>query len=243
MTEQPRAQRFTDRRVVVTGAAGGLGKVVAELFRAEGARVVATDVVATDGVVTCDLADDGARDVFVKDALAELGGLDVLCNVAGIQKFAEMSTLTADLLRKHFDVNALAPIMLTQAFAEALVESQGNVVTVASISAQMAQPYNAPYNSSKAALLLGMRSLGVELALKGVRVNCVSPGGIATPMVESAAAGLPADANWDLIARSTSVIPGFMPPSDVAEALLYLASDQAASVTGANLVVDRGVVW
>jgi meso-butanediol dehydrogenase/(S,S)-butanediol dehydrogenase/diacetyl reductase len=205
--------------------------------------VVATDVVATDGVVPCDLADDGARDAFVKEALAELGGLDVLCNVAGIQKFAEMSALTADLLRKHFEVNALAPIMLTQGFADALVESRGNVVTVASISAQMAQPYNAPYNSSKAALLLGMRSLGVELALKGVRVNCVSPGGIATPMVEAAAAGLPADANWDLIARSTSVIPGFMPPADVAEALLYLASDQAASVTGANLVVDRGVVW
>ncbi|WGY01553.1 SDR family oxidoreductase [Nocardioides sp. QY071] len=245
MTDQPahRPQRFTGRRVVVTGAAGGLGQVVAGLFRAEGATVVATDVVAADGVVACDLSDDAARDAFVADALAELGGLDVLCNVAGIQKFAEVGAITADLLRKHFDVNALAPIMLAQACADALVASKGNVVSVASISAVMGQPYNAPYCSSKAALLLGMRALAVEFGTKGVRVNCVSPGGIATPMVEAAAAGLPADTNWDLVARSTSVIPGFMPPADVAEALLYLASDAAASVTGANLVVDRGVVW
>ncbi|MBU2693910.1 SDR family NAD(P)-dependent oxidoreductase [Pimelobacter sp. 30-1] len=238
-----RAQRFTGRRVVVTGASGGLGQVVADLFRQEGARVVATDVVPAANVTACDLADDAARDAFVAGALEELGGLDVLCNVAGIQKFAELGALDAALLRKHFDVNALAPLMLAQAFADALVESKGNVVSVASISAVMGQPYNAPYCASKAALLLGMRALAVEFATKGVRVNCVSPGGIATPMVEAAAAGLPADTNWDLIARSTSVIPGFMPPQDVAEALLYLASPAAASVTGANLVVDRGVVW
>ncbi len=238
-----RAQRFTDRRVVVTGAAGGVGQVVAGLFREEGARVVATDVVPADGVVACDLADDAARDAFVADTLAELGGLDVLCNVAGIQQFAEVGTLTAAGLRRHFDVNALAPLLLAQGFSAALVESGGNVVSVASISAVMGQPYNTQYCSSKAALLLGMRSLAVELGTKGVRVNCVSPGGIETPMIEAAAAGLPADVDWNLIAKSQSVIPGFMPPVDVAEALMYLASDAARSVTGANLVVDRGVVW
>ncbi|KRB80467.1 hypothetical protein ASE01_03100 [Nocardioides sp. Root190] len=238
-----RAQRFTDRRVVVTGAAGGVGRVVADLFRAEGARVVGTDVAEAERVVACDLSDDAARDAFVATALAELGGLDVLCNVAGIQQFAELGKLTPAGLRRHFDVNALAPLMLAQSFSEALVASKGNVVSVASISAVMGQPYNAQYCASKAALLLGMRSLAVELGTLGVRVNCVSPGGIETPMIEAAAAGLPADVNWDLIAKSQSVIPGFMPPEDVAEALLYLASDVARSVTGANLVVDRGVVW
>ncbi|MBM9461168.1 SDR family oxidoreductase [Nocardioides sp. zg-536] len=238
-----RPARFTDRRVVVTGAAGGLGRVVAELFRSEGAQVLGTDVVAGDGVVACDLTDDAARDGFVARALADLGGLDVLCNVAGIQQFAELGKLTPTGVRKHFEINALAPLMLTQSFAEALVESKGNVVSVASISAVMGQPYNTQYCASKAALLLGMRSLAVELGTQGVRVNCVSPGGIETPMIEAAAAGLPANVNWDLIAKSQSVIPGFMPPEDVAEALLYLASDAARSVTGANLVVDRGVVW
>ena len=243
MTEPQRAQRFTDRRVVVTGAAGGLGRTVAELFRAEGARVVATDVVAGDGIVACDLADDDARDAFVDAALAELGGLDVLCNVAGVQQFAELGKLTAAGLRKHFDVNALAPILLAQAFAPALVESGGNVVSVASISSVMGQPYNAQYCASKAALLLGMRSLAVELGTKGVRVNCVSPGGIDTPMIQAAAQGLPEDTDWNLVAKSQSVMPGFMPPVEVAEHLLHLASDASRSVTGANLVVDRGVVW
>lgn len=243
MTSTARPARFPDRRVVVTGAAGGLGQVVAGLFREEGARVVATDVTAAEGVVPCDLADDVAREVFVQASLAELGGLDVLCNVAGVQQFAELGKITAAGLRKHLDVNAVAPLLLTQSYAEALVASQGNVVSVASISSVMGQPYNAQYCASKAALLLGMRSLAVELGTRGVRVNCVSPGGIATPMIEAAAAGLPADANWDLVAKSTSVIPGFMPPVDVAESLLFLASDAAASITGANLVVDRGVVW
>jgi NAD(P)-dependent dehydrogenase (short-subunit alcohol dehydrogenase family) len=238
-----RAQRFTGKRVVVTGAAGGLGRTVVELFRAEGATVIGTDVVAGDGIVACDLADDAARDAFVDSALTDLGGLDVLCNVAGIQQFAELGKLTAAGLRKHFDVNALAPIMLAQAFAPALVESGGNVVSVASISAVMGQPYNAQYCASKAALLLGMRSLAVELGKSGVRVNLVSPGGIDTPMIQAAAHGLPADTDWDLIAKSQSVMPGFMPPEEVAEQLLHLASDAARSVTGANLVVDRGVVW
>ncbi|MEV5000733.1 SDR family NAD(P)-dependent oxidoreductase [Nocardioides sp. LML1-1-1.1] len=243
MTSTARPPRFSDRRVVVTGAAGGLGQVVAALFREEGARVVATDVTAAEGVVPCDLTDDVAREELVQASLAELGGLDVLCNVAGIQQFAELGKITAAGLRKHLDVNAVAPLLLTQSYAEALVASQGNVVSVASISSVMGQPYNAQYCASKAALLLGMRSLAVELGTRGVRVNCVSPGGIATPMIEAAAAGLPADANWDLVAKSTSVIPGFMPPADVAESLLFLASDAAASITGANLVVDRGVVW
>lgn len=237
------AERFLDRRIVVTGAAGGVGKVVADMFRAEGGRVVATDVVESDGVVRCDLADDAARDAFIASTLAELGGLDVLCNVAGVQKFAALGSISAAGLRRHFDINALAPILLAQGFAEALIASAGNVVSVASISSLMGQPYNAEYCASKAALLLGMRALAVEFGTRGVRVNCVSPGGIDTPLITSAAENLPAEVNWELIAKSQSVIPGFMPPSDVAESLLFLASDAAASITGANLVVDRGVIW
>jgi NAD(P)-dependent dehydrogenase (short-subunit alcohol dehydrogenase family) len=240
---ETRTPRFPDRRVVVTGAAGGLGRVVAEMFRAEGARVVATDVAPADDVVRCDLASDEERAGLVESTLAELGGLDVLCNVAGIQKFAAVGSLTATDLRRHFDVNALAPLLLAQDFAPALIESKGNVVSVASISGVMAQPYNAQYCASKAALVLGMRALSIELGRHGVRVNCVSPGGMDTPLIAAAAAGLPEDADWNLVGRSMSVMPGFMPPAEVAESLLFLASDAAASVTGANLVVDRGVVW
>lgn len=242
-TGTDRQQRFAGRRVVVTGASGGVGRELCDLFRAEGATVLGADVVADDGVHPLDLTDDAAVEAFVAAALDQLGGLDVLANVAGIQTFAKLEDLSGDLVRRHLDVNAVGPLLLARGFAPALAESRGNIVSVASISALMGQPYNAAYCASKAALLLGMRALAVELAGRGIRVNCVSPGGIDTPMIEAAARGLPADADWNLIAKSQGVMPGFSPPADVAEAVLFLASDAAASVTGSNLVVDRGVIW
>lgn len=241
--QQPRHRRFEGRRVVVTGAAGGVGSALVGLFRAEGARVVGTDVAARDGVHVADLREEEQVEAFTAHALAELGGLDVLCNVAGVQQFTPVGELTASGLRRHLDVNAVAPLLLTQGFVPALAEAHGNVVTIASISALMGQPYNAAYCASKAAVLLGMRALAVELAGRGIRVNCVSPGGIDTPMVQAAAHDLPAEVDWSLIAKSQSVIPGFMPPTDVAEAVMFLASDAASSITAANLVVDRGVIW
>lgn len=238
-----RAQRFTGRRVVVTGAAGGVGGSVCELFRAEGATVLGTDLVAADGVVPVDLCDDDALTGFAQHALTELGGVDVLCNVAGMQAFMHFEDMSGGLIRKHFDVNATGPLMLTQALLPALTESKGNVVSITSISALMGQPYNVAYCASKAALLLGMRALAIEVAGRGIRVNCISPGGIDTAMTQKAAHDLPADIDWGLIAKSQGVIPGFMPPVDIAEAVLFLASDAAASITATNLVVDRGVIW
>lgn len=205
--------------------------------------VLATDVTTRDGVHALDVADDAAVAAFVQHALKTLGGIDVLCNVAGIQEFATVEELSGTLIRRHLDVNAVGPLLLTRGFAAALAESGGNVVSVASISALMGQPYNTAYCASKAALLLGMRALAVELAGRGVRVNCVSPGGIATPMMDRAAQGLPENVDWNLIAKSQGVMPGFSPPADVAEAVLFLASHAAASITGSNLVVDRGVIW
>jgi meso-butanediol dehydrogenase/(S,S)-butanediol dehydrogenase/diacetyl reductase len=243
MTTATRHQRFTGKRVLVTGAAGGVGKQTCELFRAEGARVIGVDVVPVDGIVEGNLADPESITAVVEHTLAEFGGLDVLCNVAGIQAHSRIEALSPELLRKHLDVNLMGPILLTQGFVSALTESEGNVVTVASISAMMGQPYNVAYCASKAGVLLAMRALAIELADRRIRVNCVSPGGIDTPMINDAAHSLPEDANWDLVAKSQSVIPGFMPPADIAESILFLASDAASSITGSNLKVDRGVVW
>jgi len=238
-----RQQRFTGRRVVVTGAAGGVGTSVCELFRAEGATVLGGDLAAADGVAELDLTDDASVASFAAHAVAELGGVDVLCNVAGMQAFKHFADMSAGLIRKHLDVNTVGPLILTQALLPELIESKGNVVSITSISAMMGQPYNVAYCASKAGLLLGMRALAVEYASKGIRVNCISPGGIDTAMTEKAAHDLPHDIDWNLISKSQGVIPGFMPPSDIAEAVLFLASDAASSITAANLVVDRGVIW
>ena len=241
---QPKVtRRFEGRRVLVTGAAGGVGGCVSDMFAAEGAVVLRADVAEADGVVPVDLSVPADVERLAEVAVGRLGGLDVLCNVAGIQHFTAVAALDFDGFRRHLDVNAVGPLMLTKSLVPALAEAGGNVVSVASISALMGQPYNAPYCASKAALLLGMRSLAVELAGRGIRVNCVSPGGIDTQMTQRAARELPPAVDWNLIAKSQSVIPGFMPPRDVAEAILFLASDAAASITGANLVVDRGVIW
>jgi meso-butanediol dehydrogenase/(S,S)-butanediol dehydrogenase/diacetyl reductase len=236
-------QRFAGKRIIVTGAAGGVGHALVESFRAEGAEVVATDVVAGDQIVALDLRDERAIEAFASAAVDDLGGLDILCNVAGIQRFGRLGDISAAELRLHTDVNMVAPVLLTQAVAPALAESAGNVVTIASISATFAQPYNAVYCASKAAVLMAMRSLAIELAQQGVRVNCVSPGGIETPMPHTAAKELPADIDCNLLMKSQSAFPGFMPPGDVCDAVLFLASDAAKSITGSNLVVDRGVVF
>jgi meso-butanediol dehydrogenase/(S,S)-butanediol dehydrogenase/diacetyl reductase len=237
--------RFDGKRVFVTGAASGIGAATVELFRKEGAEVVATDVVDGEAIVHCDVSDPASVTSAMDTTIAQLGGLDVCINVAGINIFSKFQDLSLELVRKHLDVNYIGSVLATQAALPHLRESKGNVVTVASISGLQGQPYNAAYCASKGALLLFMKSIAVELALEGIRVNCVCPGGVETPLAMGATSSLPPDADFNLFARMTGVLDsgGFMPPSDIADAIAYLASDAAKSVTGAELVVDRGTIW
>jgi meso-butanediol dehydrogenase/(S,S)-butanediol dehydrogenase/diacetyl reductase len=235
--------RFDGKRIFVTGGASGIGAATVELFRSEGAQVVATDIVTADGIVTCDVSDGASVRLAMEEAIEQLGGLDVCVNVAGINIFSKVEDLSIDLVRKHLDVNFIGAVQVTQAALPFLKESTGNVVTVASISGIQGQPYNSAYCASKGALLLSMKSIAVEMAAHGVRVNCVCPGGVDTPLSHAATSSLPADANFDHFNRMMGVMPGFMPPSDIADAIAYLASDAAKSVTGASLIVDRGTLW
>jgi meso-butanediol dehydrogenase / (S,S)-butanediol dehydrogenase / diacetyl reductase len=235
--------RFDGKRVFITGAASGIGAATAELFRKEGADVVGVDIAPGDDVVHCDVTDPASVTAAMAGAVERLGGLDVCCNVAGINIFARIGDLTLELWNRTLAVNLTGAMLVTQAAVPHLRESRGNVVTVASISGIQGQPYNSAYCASKGGLLLLMKSLAVELAADGIRVNCVCPGGVDTPLSQAAAASLGPDIDMDLIMRMTGVIPGFMPPVDIAEAIAYLASDVAASVTGTSLVVDRGTLW
>lgn len=237
--------RFDGKRVFVTGAASGIGAATVELFRGEGAQVVATDVAEGEGIVRCDVADAASVEQAMATAVGQLGGLDVCVNVAGINIFSKVEDLSIELLRKHLDVNFVGSVQVTQAALPHLKASRGNVVTVASISGLQGQPYNSAYCASKGALLLFMRSIAAELGNQGIRVNCVCPGGVDTPLSSGATSTLPADADFSLFGRMMGVLDSgpFMPPGDIAEAIAYLASDAARSVTGAALVVDRGTLW
>jgi NAD(P)-dependent dehydrogenase (short-subunit alcohol dehydrogenase family) len=132
-------------------------------------------------------------------------------------------------------------MLVSQATLPHLRESRGNIVTIASIAGLRAQPYQAAYCASKAGVILLMKSLALELATDGIRVNTICPGGVQTDLPTNAAAEhTDSNLDWGLLMETSGARYGFMPPSDIAEAVVYLASDAAASVTGAVLSVDRG---
>jgi NAD(P)-dependent dehydrogenase (short-subunit alcohol dehydrogenase family) len=235
--------RFEGKRVFVTGAASGIGAATVEAFRSNGADVVATDIVTADGVDHCDVTDpQSVRDAMSR-ATSTMGGLDVCVNVAGIDVMQRFDEITVELLQKHLAINVTGPMLVTQAALPHLRVSRGNVVTVASISSLQGQAYNAAYCASKGAVLLMMKSLAIEVAKDGVRVNCVCPGGVDTPLHHGASATLDEQADFGLFGRAISVMPGLIQPSAIAGAIAYLASDDAESVTGASLVVDRGTLF
>ena len=233
--------RFEGKRAIVTGASGGVGRSTVELLEEEGATVVGLDLAAGDGVLACDVSDEGSVRTAVAQAAEQLGGIDVVVNVAGIDQFRRFEDLDTATWQRHLGVNLTGPMLVTHAALPHLRESRGNVVTISSIAGLRAQPYQASYCASKAGVIMLMKSLALELAADGIRVNTICPGGVQTDLPTNAAAEHPdTDLDWGLLMETAGARYGFMPPRDIADAIGFLASDAAASVTGAVLSVDRG---
>ena len=235
--------RFSGKRIFVTGAAAGIGEATAKLFRDEGAHVVGVDVAEADGVAFCDVTDPASVTAAMDAAIAELGGLDVLANVAGVNWFSKVDDITLELWNRHLAVNLTGPMLVTQAALPHLRASTGNIVTVGSISGLQGQPYNSSYCASKAGLIMFMKALAVELAADGIRVNLVCPGGVDTAMTTNALSNIKGDIDFNHFPKMMGVLPGMMAPVKIAEALAHLASDAASTTTGASLVVDNGTLW
>ena len=235
--------RFTGKRIFVTGAASGIGAATVQLFREEGAEVVGVDIVQADEVDHCDVTDPNSVTAAMDAAIARLGGLDVLANVAGVNWFAKVDDITLDLWNRHLAVNLTGPMLVTQAALPHLRASTGNIVTVGSISGLQGQPYNSSYCASKAGLILFMKSLAVELAADGIRVNVVCPGGVNTAMSTNALSNIKGEIDYGHFPKMMGVLPGMMAPVKIAEALAHLASDAASTTTGSLLVVDNGTLW
>ncbi|MEO6605442.1 MAG: SDR family NAD(P)-dependent oxidoreductase [Aeromicrobium sp.] len=235
------AGRFEGKRALVTGAAGGVGQSVVELFTSEGGSVIGVDLNPADDVLACDVSDETSVRTAVATAAERLGGLDIVVNVAGIDQFRKFEDLDLATWQRHLGVNLTGPMLMSHAALPHLRESKGNIVTISSIAGLRAQPYQAAYCASKSGVIMLMKSLALELAADGIRVNTICPGGIQTDLPTNAAAEHPdTDLDWELLMETAGARYGFMPPSDVAEAVAYLASDAAASVTGAVLSIDRG---
>ena len=235
-------RRFEGKRALVTGAAGGIGRAMVDLFVEEGASVVGVDLREADGVRGCDVSDPGSVSTAVAAAAEELGGLDVVVNVAGVDQFRRFEDLDVATWQRHLGVNLTGPMLMSHAALPHLKASRGNIVTIASIAGLRAQPYQAAYCASKGGVIMLMKSLALELHADGIRVNTVCPGGVETdlPMAAAAEHSESTGIDWGLLSETAGGRYGFMPPRDIADAVAYLASDAAASVTGAVLSVDRG---
>lgn len=235
------------RVAVVTGAARGQGRAIARRFVVEGAHVVGGDVLEDElasltdelgDAVTArslDVRDRGQWDALVAGTVEAHGHIDVLVNNAAVHRNAWLTRETAESFEAVWRVNTLGPFHGIQAVVAAM-DDGGAIVNTLSTAALHGFARNGAYAASKGALAAVTRVAAIELASRGIRVNAVVPGGIDTPMV------LAVDDPVTREALTRNPLGRIGEPGDVADAVLYLASDRAAFVTGTELVVDGGML-
>ena len=236
--------RFTGRRVLVTGAGSGIGAAVARRLHAEGAEVVLAD---RDGArvqaVATELGERAtatALDVRDEQAVrAAVGGLDILANVAGIGSTTNTPDTPLGVWEDVFAVNVTGTFLCCKHALPSMVErGVGTIVNVGSIAGLVGLKNRAAYCASKGAVIAFTRALAIDHVGDGVRVNSVSPGTVDSPWVRR----LVEDVGESLDAlRARQPMGRLGLPEEVADAILYLASDAAAFVTGTNLVLDGGL--
>ncbi len=251
--------RFVDRRIIVTGGGSGIGQGTVLRLLAEGGRVHAIDVDATGlestrvaaadagdsdrlSVGAVSIADEDAIGAHVIAAVADLGGLDVLVNAAGILRAAHTHECSLEMWNQVITINLTGTFLMCRAAIPALLESDhAAIVNFSSTSATFGHPYMAAYAASKGGIDAMTHTLAMEYARRGIRVTAVAPGSIQSGITETTGGMLPADTDWSLFAKITPLLgEGFAPPEVVASVIAMLASDDGAYVTGTSVRIDGG---
>ncbi|XP_026753448.2 3-oxoacyl-[acyl-carrier-protein] reductase FabG-like [Galleria mellonella] len=247
---------FNNKVVIVTGASSGIGAATAVLFAKEGARVVmvgrnesklskVVEQCARGGhaplVIRADVANDDDVKRIVDETINKFGKIDVLVNNAGMGVYSGIMKKGGNILKAYDEtmaVNMRAVVHLTTLVAPHLVKTKGNIVNISSIVGKMTPKTknNISYSVSKAALDHFTRGAALELAASGVRVNAVSPGPVRTDFLENA--GL-SGVSWDNVGTYVP-LKRCSEPEEIAEIILYLASDKAKGITGSDFVSDNG---
>lgn len=218
---------------VVTGSASGIGLAIVERFQAAGATVVGLD---RNSISPCDVSDESRLAAALEAAVAAHGRLDIMVNNAGIQPLGvDFASLTPQLLERTFAVNVNGVALGTK-HASRLMTAGGRIVNTGSFVGTIGVPQGTAYAASKAAVIHLTRLAAVELAPRGITVNCVCPGTIATPAVT----GIPDNPEIPF-AESRTPLGRLGTPAEVAAAFHFLVSDEASYITGAILPVDGGI--
>ena len=243
---------FTGKSVLVTGAGKGIGKAVAVRFGRQGARVALVDcdteslraAVAETGLdalaLVADVSCAEQVSTAVQTAVERLGGVDVLVNNAGIHFARGIDEYTAEEWDRIFAVNVKGAFHLIRAALPALRRARGVIVNVSSMTALVGQDRGAAYVASKGALVSLTKALALELAGDGIRVNCVCPAGVDTPLLRSWANTLP---NPEVVLQGQAdmhLLKRLATPEEIAAVIAFLASPEASFITGAILPVDGG---
>ena len=237
--------RFAGRTVLVTGGGSGIGRAIAARTVAEGASVVVADVdLDAARAVAAELDGAGAvRAVHLdqadeRSADAVVGGLDRLdalfANAGTALPARSLVDTSPDAWRRVHSVNLEGAFLIARAAAPLLMRERGAIVFTGSTSGLLAHPGAGAYAASKFGLIGLSRTLAVELVPHGVRVNCVCPGGVRTPLLEAVDPGI------DVEAEDVTPLGPLAAPEDVAAAAAFLASSDARHITAAELVVDGG---
>jgi NAD(P)-dependent dehydrogenase (short-subunit alcohol dehydrogenase family) len=249
------ASRFEGRRALVTGGASGIGRATAGRLAAEGAAVFVVDVneegcaqtveeITSAGgraaTTHCDVREPRSCQAAVDEAIASLGGLDVLCNIAGVLHHGLTRDCSDAEWERVIGVNLTGTFNVTRAALPHLQEPHCAIVNLASAAALQAVPYAAAYCASKGGVLMLTKAIAIEHAKTGPRVNCICPGLVQTPM--TADFELPPGADFKLFAHISPRMESAATPEDIAAMAAYLASEEARFITGSAFTIDGGQV-
>jgi NAD(P)-dependent dehydrogenase (short-subunit alcohol dehydrogenase family) len=248
-----KASDLSGKVALVTGAGGGLGAATAIALAEAGADVALVDIKKEGLAETASQVEALGRralvhpsDLSIADncpeavaaTLAAFGRLDALCNVAGVLKLANSHEMPVDEWNHVITVNLTAPFLLSKAAIPHLLKTHGAIVNVTSQAAMLGQAYTAAYSASKAGLAQMTKSMAIEYLKAPIRINAISPGGMATPIGASFVP--PEGADMELLGRYRPV-RGLVDVADMADMIAYLASDAASGFHGAVIAMDKGI--